>query len=347
MKFQQALKALDQEGLAPVYAIQGSEWHLQQTFRQHLARRIEDQAGELDQVVFDLNEQTLDEVLDEAQSYSFFVDQRLIVVENVDFLNNQAKVKLTKGQEERLEAYLDDPNPASHLVFMIPADKLDNRRRLTKRFKQKTQFVEVTPLDDQEVTRYLQTYLKTSSIQLREDALEEVLKRTNYQLTKAIAEVQKLIQFASGGQPITVEVVQQLVTRSLESNVFELTNAIMARDFKGAVQIYQDLLLMKNEPIQLHALVVSQFRILIQVKLLQEQGLMQDEIAQQLGVHPYRVKLAAKSARTLALHELADLYLDLIERDYQMKTSVGQKETHFYLTLTRFMQMNQSERNSI
>ncbi len=341
MEYQAAIKALSQADLAPVYVLQGSEWYLQQTFRQALAQRVEDQVGELDSVLFDLNEQSIDEVLDEAQAYSFFVDQRLVVVENLDFLNPQSKQKLTKDQEARLEAYLQDPNPATHLVLIIPADKIDQRRRLTKLLQKHSQYIQVTPRSDQEVRRHLQDALRAASIDINREALDEVLKRTNYQLTQAMAEAQKLIQYASGGASITVEVVRQLVTRSLESNVFELTNAMMRRDFKESVQIYQDLLLMKNEPVQLHALVVSQFRLLIQVKLLQAQGLMEDGIAQQLGVHPYRVKLAARPSRAIPLAGLADLYEDLIERDYQMKTNVGQKETHFYLMLTHYMQMNQ------
>lgn len=339
MDFQQAVQAIKKNGLPPVITLQGSEVYLHTQFRELLAQSIESQEGELDLTTLDLEEESLDRVLDDAEMYSFFVDQRLIFVEHADFLSTTPNVKLTDREQERLLDYLSNPNPATHLVFVMPHDQLDKRRKLSKTFLKETFFVNCTPLDEGQVTRYVQQYLQTAQMDISRDAVNELLRRVNYQLSLAIAEIEKLKQYGQSGSKISVEVVKSLVSRSLESDVFELTNAIMRRNIQAAVQIYQDLILMKHEPIQLHALVVSQFRLLIQVKLLQAQGLMQNDIAQSLGVHTYRVKLALQSSRQFELQKLAHLYAQLIEADYQMKTGEGQKETVFYLILTRIMQL--------
>ena len=139
------------------------------------------------------------------------------------------------------------------------------------------------------------------------------------------------------GQPITIDVVRTLVPRTLESNVFELTDAVMKKQIDKAVQIYQDLILMKHEPIALHALIVSQFRLIIQSKLLNQQGYLEANIAKELGVHPYRVKLALQSGRRTQLKQLVSFYDELIEVDFHMKTGIGIKETHFYLLLTKLV----------
>lgn len=339
MDFQKAVQEVKKTGVPPVLTLQGSEDYLLSQFRELVAQLIEDKEGELDLTTIDLEEESIDRVLDEAEMYSFFVSQRLIIVEYVDFLSTMPKVKLTDGEQKRLLDYLDNPNPATHLVFVMPHDQIDKRRKLSKTFLKQTFFVNCSPLDEGQVTRYVEQYLQGSHLDISRDAVNELLGRVNFQMSMAIAEIEKLKQYAQSGSKITVEVVRQLVSRSLESDVFELTNAIMRRNIQAAVQIYQDLILMKHEPIQLHALIVSQFRLLIQVKLLQAQGLMQNDIAKSLGVHPYRVKLALQSSRRFELSRLAALYAQLIEADFQMKTGEGQKETAFYLILTRIMQL--------
>lgn len=176
-------------------------------------------------------------------------------------------------------------------------------------------------------------------MKITREATQELLVRVNFQLTEAMSELSKLRSFATAGEAITIDVVRTLVPRSLETDVFELTNAVLGRQIDRAVQIYQDLILMKHEPIALHALVVSQFRLIIQAKLLNQSGYQEANIAKELGVHPYRVKLSLQSGRQLSMRQLVVFYEELIEVDFRMKTGVGIKETYFYLMLTRMIQM--------
>ncbi|MGF3213562.1 DNA polymerase III subunit delta [Facklamia sp. P12945] len=339
MDFQKAKQALVQGKIDNVYCLQGSEVYLQQNFRQALAQKIENLAGELDLSSFDANEVSIDTVLDEAESYSFFVDQRLIIVDQVDFLNSQAQQKMTDGQTKRLLDYLKDPNPATCILFIVPHDQVDKRRKLTKAFLKETTYINISPLGEAAVQSFIQSYIQSADFEMTTEAQKALLQRVDYQLSQAVAELEKLKQFAQSGQKVTLEVVNSLVTRSLASDVFELTNAILARKLDRSIQIYQDLILMKHDPIQLHALIVSQFRLFLQVKLLQMQGIKQDEMAQTLSVHPYRVKLALQASRPMQIGELSQLYLQLIQADYQMKTGLGNKDTSFYLILTKIMQL--------
>lgn len=339
MEYQEAMQRINQGQIDPVYVLQGSESFLVTQLRRAIETHVEASQAELDLSVLDMTEVSVDQVLDEAETYSFFVDQRLIIADYCDFLASQTQQKLSEAQEQRLLAYIQDPNPATCLVFIMPIDSVDKRRKLTKSLQKLTSYVNMEPLNEGQVLSYMKNYLQEIDLRLDQPLLEELLQRVNYKLSQAVTEVSKLQQYASSGNPIDIEVVKSLVTRSLESNVFELTNALMESHMAEAVQIYQDLVLMKHDPIQLHSLIVSQYRLIIQSKLLQSQGLNQASIAQVLGVHPYRVKLSLQMARRLSLTHLRDLYQDLITADYQMKTSQGQKETYFYLFLTKSMRL--------
>ncbi|MDO4432802.1 MAG: DNA polymerase III subunit delta [Aerococcaceae bacterium] len=329
MEFQKAMQQLNKQGSAPVVTLFGTEYVLQQEFLHTLLKSF-GEADTLDLTRIDLDEQSMDAVLDEAEMFSFFAEYRLVIAENATFLTGQTKQKLTDAQQKRLEAYLEQPNPMSVVIFLMPVDALDQRKKLTKRFQQQTFFVEVTALGEKEVRHYVQTFLENSALEMTRDAVQELLVRVQYQLSDALNEIAKLNNF---GKPITLEVIRTLVPRTLENDVFELTKAVLNGRIQEATQIYRDLLLMKHEPIALHALLVSQFRLFIQVKLLAEKGFMEGDIAKQLGVHPYRVKLAGQEIRRYSLKLLAQFYEKLIETDVQLKTGVGVRETHFDLLL--------------
>lgn len=338
MDYQKAIQEVTKGKLKAVYTIFGSEMFLQQEFLQTLLNQF-GEADNLDMTKIDLNEQGLDVALDEAEMFSFFADYRLIIVENVQFLKANSSQKLTDNEEKRLLDYLNHPNEATVIVFIVPIDQIDKRKKLTKAFQKQTAFVEVNPLKEQDVARYIQRFVDADQLKMTREAVQELLVRVNYQLTEAMGELSKLKSFSLTGQPITIDVVRHLVPRTLESNVFELTDAVIKKQVDRAVQIYQDLILMKHEPIALHALIISQFRLMIQSKLLNQQGYLEADIAKELGVHPYRVKLALQSSRRSNLQQLANFYDELIEVDFQMKTGVGIKETHFYLLLTKMVSL--------
>ena len=121
MEYQVAIQAVRQRKLNPVYTLFGSEVFLQQEFLQTLLNQF-GEADNFDMARIDLEEQSMDAVLDEAEMFSFFAEYRLIIVENVQFLKAQSKQKLTEAQEKRLLEYLKSPNEASVIIFIIESD---------------------------------------------------------------------------------------------------------------------------------------------------------------------------------------------------------------------------------
>ena len=338
MYYQEVIQAIKQNKIEPIYLVHGTESFLIDQFLETILGQ-HGSVDDMDIAHLDLEEVTITEVLDEANMFSFFADKRIIIVDNASFVSGQSKIKLQKSEEEFLNNYLKEPNPSSLLIFLTRTDSMDKRRKVNKLFLKETVIVDVHPLNEREVDAYIRHYLKGSDLKFSRQSLDELLIRVDYQLTSLMGEIEKLTTYALSGMPLSVDVIRKLVPRTLETDVFELTNAIASKQIKKAIQIYQDLILMKNEPIGLHALLVSQFRLMIQVKLLSQKGILGGQIADQLGVHPYRVKLAQAGVAQTSLQQLFDLYADFAEVDYKMKIGQGIKETYFYILLTKLMQL--------
>ncbi|MBG9983486.1 DNA polymerase III subunit delta [Aerococcaceae bacterium DSM 111022] len=336
MNYQQALQSLKNYDLKPVYTIVGSEAYLRDEFTQTLIDKVvQMDVGELDITRIDMKEQTIMDVLDEANMYSFFSSYRIVIVDQMDFITGSATQKLTDKEQKALLSYIDAPNPDTVLIFNCLADSVDKRRKVTKALMKDSEYIDITVMDDRDVANYLQQYLQHAPFKLSKEAVQELLMRTHYQLTSIMTELNKFETYAAGGKSITLDVVKQLVPRTIESDVFELTNAVVNLQIARATQIYQDLLLNNNEPIALHALLLSQFRLFIQVRILSGRGFLEGDIAKELNVHPYRVKLAMQNGRKLPYEALLELYQEMARIDFNMKQGIGVKETYFYLILTK------------
>ena len=135
------------------------------------------------------------------------------------------------------------------------------------------------------------------------------------------------------GQHLDYESVDQLVSRPLEDNVFDLSNAILKKDKQKTMKLYDDLKKIKTEPIQLIALLAKQFRFLLQVKILKNEKYSNEQIANELNAHPYRVKIALDNCRQFSLKEIKTKLLKLADLDLSIKKGLKDRYIDFEIFL--------------
>ena len=195
--------------------------------------------------------------------------------------------------------------------------------------------VDVNPMDEKAIRQYISQTIESEGYTIRSDAFDLLLQLTDLNLSKIMGELQKLYLYALETKTITRGAVQELVPKSLEHNVFDLTNEVLSGNSEKAVQLYEDLLLQGEETIKLNAILLNQIRLFLQTKILAKMGYQQANIADTLKVHPYRVKLALQQVRRFELSRLERLYDELVENDYRMKTGQMDKELLFQLFILK------------
>lgn len=318
------------------YLVLGQEPFLEDLIIKNLKQALFSGSQE-DIVTFDLNEVSVDVVVDEANSISFFSENRLIIVTNVNFLSGQAAAGKDTSMTYLFD-YLANPNPNSVILWKIQGQTLDKRKKITKAFLGLKSTLDLTSVTEKDVERFVIEHLREYNLAMSKQDLGYLLERTQYSLSQVMNELAKLRTYAYSGE-INQEVISALIPRVVESDIFELTKAMMNRQVSLASQIYDDLIMQKHEPIAILALVISQFRLMIQAKILMQSGYGQADIASVLGIHPYRVKLAMQSSLDYPLERLQDLYLALGQADYDLKTGRTDKDLFFSLILTQFMRL--------
>ena len=337
MEFEKQLDRIKNGQVNLVYLVQGKEPYLQELARKVFLETIvapEDQ--DLNVGRFNMEEVSIQTAIQDAESVPFFGERRLVLVDNPSFFTGEKEKKSMDHQLERLQAYLENPMDSSVMVFFAPYDKLDQRKKIVKQLKKVAVLLDASELTERDVKQYILDSLRNHQYSIQEEALETLLVKTQYSLTNSMKELDKLMIASIDTKMIPLELVESLVAKTLEQNIFELGESILNKEGVKALQIYHDMLLQKEDPLKMNAILLGQFRLLLQVSYLKREGYQEPEIQKTLGVHPYRVKIALQQSRRFGLPLLEKAFMQLVDTEYALKTSVGIKEMQLEWFILQF-----------
>ncbi|NOU95496.1 DNA polymerase III subunit delta [Paenibacillus sp. LMG 31456] len=338
MDYKSTLKQIQKGIFAPIYICYGAESYLIQELIHKLTDRLIDpEHKEFAVSKYDLTETSIDTVIEEAETLPFMVPSKLVIASNALFLTGAKESTKVEHRLERLTEYLKTPADFTVLVLTVSADKLDERKKLVKSLKESNFLVPCATLSAEELTQWVKQGAEKAGFSFAPGVEEQFILYTGTSLNALSSELEKCALYVGRGGVITEDALDQLVTRSIEQNIFILIEHIVQLQLEKAFTMLSELLRRKEEPIKIMALIARQFRIMFQVKDLQQQGYSQQQMASQLGLHPYAVKIASGQSNRFELKRLADILGQLADLDYQMKSGKIDKALGLEMFLLRLI----------
>jgi DNA polymerase-3 subunit delta len=316
-----ALKDIEAGKPQPVYLCFGPEKYRRHSFIQALTdAMIEPDQKEFAVSKFDLGETSLTAVLDDAETLPFMVPRKLVIASNALFFTGAKESTKIDHNLDRLLEYLKSPVDYTVIVFTVDADKLDERKKVVKALKDHDATLPFLSLSPEELQGWVSRQAEQAGFAFKPDALDQIILYTGGHLQALSAEIEKISLYVGPGGTATTDVVEQLVARSTEQNVFILIEDIVQMRLDRAFVILEELLKQKEEPIKILMLIARQFRIMLQVKELSKQGYSHPQMASQIGLHPFAVKVAEGQAKKYHVAKLGLILAQLADLDFQMKT---------------------------
>ena len=329
-------KSIKRGQFAPVYLLYGTEAYLLNETKQLLIdHALQEDEMDFNFSQFDLEETSIETALEDAETLPFMGERRLVFMQNPFFLTAEKTKSKVEHNVKRLEAYLADPVPYSIVVLTAPYAKLDERKKITKELKRKAEVIEAKKLGEHELRGWINERAAVSGTQMDADAVDLLIELAGTNLMMLTNELDKMVLYTDDSKRITAEVVEKLVAKSLEQNIFTLVDDVLQRNMQSALSIYHELLRQNEEPIKILSVMAGQIRLMYQVKELSRQGYSQQKIAGHLKIHPYRVKLALEKTGKFQERELLSIMNDLAETDYKMKTGQIDKAVALELLLLK------------
>lgn len=292
-------------------------WGTDQFLNDYLAHSYlkEAQFKDFEQVVVDCQSEGLDEVLAALTESSLFSPQKIILIKNPFFLTAKVAKKYKKILK-RLDEVLAHVNELSVVVVIVASyAKIDRRKKISKTVLANFNVVQpqVRPYEVQAIA---QAIVKAEGYSISRAALQLLVQRSDQVMDTILSNYNKL-KMISQGRQISEQEVKENIDLSLAQNVFSILTAALAGNYRQAIERLDDQLRQGLNPIRILAVFENQIELLLVVKILAKRRRSQPQIVQELGVHPYRVKLALQNKMSIA--RLATMLRQAIELDYHYK----------------------------
>ena len=266
---------------------------------------------------YQMDESTLDKVLEDLDTYSLFGDKKVIVMKNIEKINYDNN----KNYLERFLKYLDNSKEDNLLVMTINKSGSNNSeiKKFIKEVKKRVNTITYKVDSNTLIKNLLKGYkLETGVIKL-------ISSKCLDDLDSIKNECLKLKDYKDNDKNITVDDVNLLVEKRFGDSseiTFDFNRALAENDKKQALKLWRELLNYQNiEPLELIGLIGSQFRIMYQVKLLENEGMSNNEIAKILEVHPYRITKTKELTKYYNLNDIGDIIVTLAKVDLDIKTT--------------------------
>ena len=273
---------------------------------------------------YDLEVNSIKEIIDEANTISLFSNNRLIIVDNA-FIFSRTTKKI--DNLELLEEYLKIENKETIIIFVNLNEKIDSVKKIVKLIKEKGKIIEFNPLKN------INTIIKNmfDDYKYESGVIELLNKRVGNNLEILNQEIDKLKIYKIDDKFITKQDVLDATTEIIDVDIFKFIDDIINKNKKDAIVTYKELLKLNEEPIKLIALLSSKFRLMFQASELAKKGYTEDQISEILNVHKYPVHLAIVAGYKYNPKILIKYLNDLADLDIGIKT--GEKDKDLALEL--------------
>ncbi len=256
-------------------------------------------------------------LMDEALTPSLFTQNRALLVTNAE--------KLTKGRIEHLTALQNVANASLKVVLVTSGRK--SADALAKIFP----IVEIDTLRPADVARWLVDRYK-----LAPEIARHLVENVGTELYALHTEIEKLKTYVGDTRPIELRDIDVLILRSEQFGPFELDDAIIARDFKKAVQVLGAMLDEGVEPLIILSRIVRVWRQLFVGKGLVGKRSAKDLAAAAL-VPMWKAGDFAAGCKKFEWKQLAAGFRLLLQADRAFKTSTPNPEGYFDVMLWKLI----------
>lgn len=266
---------------------------------------------------YDLNDADIKDVLEDAKTISMFGDKKIVIIDNALMFSGSSSL----GSEE-VENYLNNINENTILIFIIHNEKIDSRKKICKLINKVGKVIEYN--EEENPISLAKSLLKDYDID--SNTLNFLINRVGNNPLIIKKEIEKIKIYKDEDKKIIKEDILNLTVKKVEVDIFKLIDSIVKKDKENALEIYNEMLKINEEPLKIIIILANQFRIMYQSKELLKKGYTEKDIASILKIHPYRVKLAIQNGRSYSSKTLLKYLNDLADIDIGIKTGKLNKD---------------------
>lgn len=277
---------------------------------------------------------TLKEIGEKINTGSLFVKKRLIVIENI-FKNKKTKLfpeltdylKKFSASEDNIIIFIDEELNSKDRPLKIDAKKLFaflSKQKYTQEFKS---------LSSIQLLSFIKKEAGVYQKEMSAGAASLLINLSSSDLWIIASEIKKL-SFYSNNKIITEADVKELCSGTVNENIFALTDALSAKNKSQALILLEEQYSAGLSEEYLIAMLIRQFKILLQIRSALDNNFSQTEMTNQLKLHPFIIRKGLSQARNFSTENIKNYLNQLIRLDFSNKNGRSQIKTELMLLIS-------------
>ncbi len=174
---------------------------------------------------------------------------------------------------------------------------VDKRSRLYKAAVKCGLAVEFSAPDEDMLKTWVLRKLGAEKIRITRDALELFLGMVGNDMSHISTETEKLISYVLPGGEVRRRDVEAVTSEILEGKIFRMIDLISQHDRKGALELYDDLVQLKEPPVKIFILTMRQLDKLLLVRSILDEGGSIGRVMEAVGQGKWQAEIAMRQAR--------------------------------------------------
>ncbi len=275
---QNVIKHIKSGEYSDIYLLYGEEEYLKRYYRDCLSKGIlgDSTEGNINYHYYEGESADAAVIAGQIQALPFFSEVMLIVIENSGLLKKASSLT---------EALADKPE-TTKIIFV--ENEIDKRGSLFKHIKQHGTVSELNHKTDTELITWIASYLKRADCLITGRAAKLLIAKAGVDMGQLINEMDKLIAYAGDTKQIDIDSVEAICTTLLSSKIFNMMDHIVSGKQKEALNLYRDLLALKESPLSILFLLTRHYNILLQLKDITNESDV--NIAKKLSVPSFAIR---------------------------------------------------------
>ena len=294
---------------ATAYLLYGEEAYLKNQYKDKLKAALWQEGDTMNAAFYQGRNTNPKELIDLAETMPFFADHRLILVEDSGFFKSGA---------EDLAEYME--HVPGTTTFVFSETDVDKRSRMYKALKKNGKIVEFAAQNQELLTRWLLGRLRRENKNITKAAMQEFFDRVGLDMGTLDREMEKLICYCMDRDVIELADVEAVCPQAVTNRIFDMVSAIVECRRKDALEMYYDLLALKEPPLRILFLITRQYNILMQLKDLGRKGMNNSAMAKAAGIPPFAVSRSLGQASRLSIGSIEHILSYSVEMEEAVKT---------------------------
>ena len=294
-----------------IYLLYGEEAYLKKQYKERFVKAMLPDGDTMNYACYEGKNTDIKEVIDLAETLPFFAERRLILFEDTGFF---------KSSGSDLADYISDMPETTCFIFI--ENEVDKRSKLYKAVKAKGHIVELGVQDENTLRRWVQGLVKKEGKTMAQGDVAYFLNKVGTDMENITKELEKLVCYAMDRDVLTRTDIDAVCVTQITSHIFEMVNAVADKKQRKALDLYYELLALKEPPMRILFLLTREYRILFHVKALLKQGYGKNEIASKAGLHPFAAGRYMDQANRFHSKELRAVIEEGADIEQRVKTGL-------------------------